>query len=197
MKAIAFFDFDGTISRSDSLLKFVLYSVPFCQIVLGALRVAPAFALMFFKFRSRSQVKEKIFTIFFSGVSYQKLLHHAETFADEYMAADIRPDARNSIERHIESGDEVVIVSASPELWIQPIGKRLGVSTIATKLEVIGDLLTGKLDGPNCSGAEKVTRIMELYDLSKFSAIYAYGDSAGDIEMLNLAVNDGYRVFNK
>ena len=82
-----------------------------------------------------------------------------------------------------------MLVSASPELYVTPIGRRLGFDTVlATRLEVGADgRLTGRLQGANCRGPEKVMRLREWRG-EGLSIDYAYGDSAGDREMLDLAV---------
>jgi phosphatidylglycerophosphatase C len=81
-----------------------------------------------------------------------------------------------------------VLVSASPELYVAPIGRRLGFDAVlATRLEVGADgRLTGRLLGANCRGAEKVARLRQWRG-DGLALAYAYGDSAGDTEMLALA----------
>ena len=80
-------------------------------------------------------------------------------------------------------------MSASPELYVTPIGRRLGFDTVlATRLEVDADgRLTGRLLGPNCRGPEKVMRLREWRG-EGLALAYAYGDSSGDREMLDLAM---------
>ncbi len=82
-----------------------------------------------------------------------------------------------------------MLVSASPELYVTPIGRRLGFDAVlATRLEVDADgRLTGRLLGANCRGPEKVVRLRE-WRREGLAMAYAYGDSAGDREMLDLAV---------
>jgi len=66
---------------------------------------------------------------------------------------------------------------------------------ISTRLETKDGLLTGNFATPNCYGPEKVRRIREVVDLSAYQTVYAYGDSRGDREMLEIAHEKGYRVF--
>jgi phosphatidylglycerophosphatase C len=96
---------------------------------------------------------------------------------------------RDRVDWHRGEGHELVLVSASPELYVTPIGRRLGFDTVlATRLEVGADgRLTGRLLGPNCRGPEKVVRLREWRG-EGMALAYAYGDSAGDREMLDLAV---------
>jgi phosphatidylglycerophosphatase C len=71
---------------------------------------------------------------------------------------------------------------------VAPIGRRLGFDTVlATRLEVDADgRLTGRLVGANCRGPEKVARLRE-WRSGELVVDFAYGDSAGDREMLALA----------
>src|SRR5437016_5665528 len=72
-----------------------------------------------------------------------------------------RPDIRARVDWHRAEGHELVLVSASPELYVAPIGRRLGFDEVlATRLEVdAAGLLTGRLVGANCRGPEKVARL--------------------------------------
>lgn len=96
---------------------------------------------------------------------------------------------------HKEQGDRVVLVSASFEEYLGVWARKIGIEVIATKMEVQGGKLTGRLATPNCYGAQKVARIRAQIDLTQFDEIYAYGDTRGDKEMLEIAKHKFYRVF--
>ncbi|MGA1052242.1 MAG: haloacid dehalogenase-like hydrolase, partial [Ilumatobacteraceae bacterium] len=62
----------------------------------------------------------------------------------------------------------------------------------ATRLEIGGDgACTGRLDGPNCRGAEKVRRLTDWLESDGLGlgevTLWAYGDSSGDRELLAAA----------
>jgi HAD superfamily phosphoserine phosphatase-like hydrolase len=88
-----------------------------------------------------------------------------------------------------------VVVSASVECWLGPWCDKNGLDLIGTQLEIKDNRVTGKLLSKNCYGKEKVNRIRERYDLNSFDFIYAYGDSRGDDEMLELAQEKYYKPF--
>ena len=69
------------------------------------------------------------------------------------------------------------------------------ISLIATELEIINNKITGNLISTNCFGPEKVKRILKSYDLLNYDCIYAYGNSRGDHEMLELATEKFYKPF--
>ncbi len=90
----------------------------------------------------------------------------------------------------------MVIVTASPEAVVAPFARRLRADhLIATRLQTDQNgRITGALDGANCRGAEKVRRIEAQFGTDLVLAA-AYGDTAGDREMLHMAAVRGYRVF--
>jgi HAD superfamily phosphoserine phosphatase-like hydrolase len=89
----------------------------------------------------------------------------------------------------------VAVVSASAENWVKPWCDKHNLICIGTKLQVKDNQLTGKILGKNCHGPEKVCRIKENFNLSQFDEIIAYGDTAGDKEMLDMADLKHYKPF--
>jgi HAD superfamily hydrolase (TIGR01490 family) len=116
-------------------------------------------------------------------------------FADQVIPALLRPKAMTEISQLQQQGIPVVIVSASPENWIRPWAASMQLELIATRLQITGNELTGKIEGRNCYGKEKVRRIEQLYSLSDFTDTYAYGDSSGDRPMLAVAKIAFYKPF--
>ncbi|MFI5139899.1 MAG: HAD family hydrolase, partial [Sphingobacteriales bacterium] len=120
-----------------------------------------------------------------------------DKFASDVLPAMIRPGAIAEIGKLKESGFEVAIVSASAENWIKKWSDKIGVQLIASRLETIDNLLTGKIEGRNCNGQEKAIRIRSAYDLSQYDEIYCYGDSGGDKAMLALGTKTFYKPFRE
>jgi phosphatidylglycerophosphatase C len=84
------------------------------------------------------------------------------------------------------------LVSASLEVYLAPLGDRLGFDgVLATSLQVGNDgLLTGRLKGANVRRAEKAARLRGWLDARPGEArheLWAYGDSVGDRELLAMA----------
>jgi len=86
-----------------------------------------------------------------------------------------------------------VVVSGSLDVYLGPWCERHGMEYICTTLEERGGWLTGRYVHGDCSGAEKVRRILQRYQLARYPLVYAYGDSAEDREMLELAHKKYYR----
>tara|TARA_B100001778_G_scaffold115826_1_gene95027 strand:- start:264 stop:851 length:588 start_codon:yes stop_codon:yes gene_type:complete len=192
---IAFFDFDGTITKDDSTVKFIRYYVGDLKFFLGIFFLWPVMILYKINIISNNLIKQIIITYYFKGKNIDDFQEKAEYFSLNYLELLIRKKALDKISWHINNGDTVVIVSASIDLWLKPWCDKNNIILISTILEVNDKIITGKLNRKNCYGPEKVKRIQELYTLSDYSYIYAYGNSRGDYEMLNIAHESYYKPF--
>ncbi len=194
-KQLALFDFDGTITTKDTLLEYM----SFCRGTIGALwvflRLIPHAILFALKRINNQEFKERYLKLSFSGASEAELKEKAEKFTRTRLQKLIRPKALERIDWHRLRGHRIVIVSASTDLWLKPWCDQMELELISSKLEVIDGKLTGKIDGLNCRGPQKVVRIKEEIDTESYEKTYAYGDSSGDKEMLEFADDGQYRPF--
>jgi len=138
------------------------------------------------------RAKELVSTHFFGGWDVGSFERLATEYSRERLPQIIRQSALERIGWHRLKGDTVVVVSASIDLWLAGWCAACTVDLIATELEIKEGRITGRFSTRNCSGKEKVRRI-QRYDLKNFDYIYAYGDSAGDRAMLELANEKYYR----
>jgi len=198
-RPIAFFDFDGTITTKDTLLEFIKFSKGTLPFYIGFALNSPWLIAYRLKLISNQKAKERILTWFFHNMPLEAFQQSCDEFAQTRIPALIRPKALHEIRQLQEKGFSVVIVSASPENWLQKWTTRLEVDLIATKLKTkqLKDSirLSGKIQGINCHGQEKVRRIKEAYDLLDFDNIHAYGDTSGDKPMLALAAHSFFKPF--
>ena len=105
------------------------------------------------------------------------------------------PDGGTSDGRNLEA-TSLDVVTASPTIVVRPFAEILGADElIGTELAYDDeDRVTGAFATPNCRGPEKVVRLEARFGPGlRLEA--AYGDTAGDREMLAIAENPGYRVF--
>jgi phosphatidylglycerophosphatase C len=188
-RPVAAFDLDGTLTQRDTLLPYLLRAIghrrTYRAILTCSMFLAQAATL---GGPHRDRAKAALLHRILAGVPLAPLAEAAESFADHVVAHGLRPDVRGRVDWHREQGHALVLVSASPELYVAPIGRRLGFDAVlATRLEVGADgRLTGRILGANCRGPEKVVRLRE-WGGDALTVAYAYGDSAGDREMLALA----------
>lgn len=195
-KKIAFFDFDGTITTKDTLLEFIRYSKGNFLFFLGFLLNMPYLLAYKLKLISNQYAKEKVLRFFFHDTPVDRFKYYCTGFSENILPALIRPKALEEIKKLQENNTMVVVVSASPENWIEEWAVKNGLQLIASKLEVNNKKITGKILGKNCNGNEKVNRINASFDLSCYHVVAAFGDSNDDKPMLQLASHAYYRAFN-
>ncbi len=196
-RSIAFFDFDGTITRKDTMLEFARYSRGSAHYWFGMCFISPWLIAMKMGLISKKRAKEKFLTYFFGNTDIDKFEADCLSFAADIIPRLVRQDALLALQKHREENAVIVIVSASAENWVAPWCIQNNLRFICTKLQVIEQKITGKLQGQNCNGSEKVSRIKAEFDTADFENIFCYGDSKGDKLMLQLATHPSYKVFVK
>lgn len=188
-RTVAAFDFDGTLTRRETLMPYLLRAVGRERTLRALAATSPLLARAALQGGPHRDIaKAFLLERLLAGRLLEPLAAEAEAYAELVVARQLRRAMRERLEWHRQQGHEVVIVSASPELYVAPVGRRLAVDAVlATRLEVGPDgRLTGRLLGINCRGPEKVARLREWQGGEPVVA-FAYGDSAGDREMLALA----------
>lgn len=192
---IAFFDFDGTITKKDTLLEFVKFTHGPLRFFLGFLVNSPWLIAYKLGIISNQKAKEKVLNYFFGGMKSGLFNNHCQNFVEQKIPGILRPDAISEINKLVAEGVEVVIVSASPENWVQLWAANIKADCLSTRLKTEDEKISGYILGKNCHGDEKVRRIKEKYNLAYYKRIYAYGDSSGDKPMLELAEIKFYKPF--
>ena len=192
---LALFDFDGTITRRDTLFDFIRFYRGEKALFQGLVKLAPVLVSLKLGLTPNWEAKERVLTHFFGGEPQVAFRQRASDYARHRLPLIIRPSALQEINGLRAARATICVVSASAEDWIQAWCTSLEIQLIATRLEVRQQTMTGKIDGKNCNGPEKVRRIREKFDLEQYPTIYAYGDSKGDREMLAVAHHPHYRYF--
>ncbi|MEW6017638.1 MAG: HAD-IB family hydrolase [Pseudomonadota bacterium] len=191
------FDFDGTLTTRDSFTAFLKWRAGRARYAQGMRRLAPAAGAYLFH-RNRGRIKAAAVREFLTGVPRAELEADARAFAEAYAPRLFRPDALRTWRRWRERRATLVIVTASPDIVVQPFARGLGADhLIGTRLMFDSDdRVTGVFDGRNCRGPEKVARLQAQFgpDLRLRAA---YGDTSGDREMLRMAEETGYRIFRE
>jgi HAD superfamily hydrolase (TIGR01490 family) len=193
---VAVFDFDGTLTRRDSLLPFLRIAMGSWKFWWGLLVMSPILVAYALRLIPNWWAKQALLTYFLAGWREQQLQEIAQRFAVEEIPKLVHPEALARLRWHQEKGHQTILVSASLEVYLLPWAKIMGFDqVIGTQLEVQNDILTGRILGKNCHGKEKIIRLKALMqDLSQY-CLYGYGDSRGDRELLNAVNYPYYRTF--
>lgn len=193
--SIAFFDFDGTITSRDTLFGIIRYQKGALALYAGMGLLLPALVLFRLKLVSSHTMKQLVLRLFFRGTPEAAFRERCAAFCREALPQLLRAGALKAIQEHQAAGHRVVVVTASAQDWVAPWCAANGLECIGTRLEVLEGRITGRIQGHNCNGYEKVRRICQQIHLPGFGDIYAYGDSSGDRAMLGMATHAYFRKF--
>lgn len=202
MKELHVFDFDGTITVRDSMLAFFYSSHSRWEIWATFLLYSPLLVLMKMRLFDNGKAKQLLINRLYRGWSIFNLELSA-TILTERNKDIIRPKALEYIQKLLEEGRQVVIVTASIDLYVREICTTLlgdtdhKITIIGTQLEIKDGIATGCLASPNCYGCEKVRRIKALYPNREAYKVIAYGDSRGDKELFEYADEIHFRPFKR
>lgn len=197
----AVYDLDGTITRSDTFVPFLLGFLARNPSRIFRCIPLPFHLLAFWiGLRGNDWAKQKFLTAVCGGASRKALADYCADFAALVVETGLRPGAVASMEAHRARGDRLILITASLDLYVDAIARHLAFDdVIASKAawRMAGDLgatLDGRLDGENCYGANKVERLKALLSNDTPDMhIVAYSDHSSDLPLLT-AAGSGYVV---
>jgi HAD superfamily phosphoserine phosphatase-like hydrolase len=187
---VAVFDLDGTLTRHDTLMLFLasfLRRHPWR--LLGLWRLPFALFGYLAKNRDRGVLKSRVIRMVMGGASRSAVAACADSFVSSLrLRRRLLPTALAVLDVHRASGDHLVLLSASPDLYVVGIGGSLGFErTLCTEILWRGDRLDGALKTANRRGAEKLRCLTLLRAQYPDLPIVAYGNSAADLDHLRQA----------
>jgi HAD superfamily hydrolase (TIGR01490 family) len=193
LTAAAFFDVDNTMMMGASIFHFARGLAARKFFTNSDLA---KFALQQVKFRvagkeshdgiraSREQALS-----FVAGHTVDELITLGEDIYDELMADKIWPGTRALARMHLDAGQRVWLVTATPVELATIIARRLGLTgALGTVAESVDGVYTGRLVGEMLHGPAKAHAVRSLaaregLDLRRCTA---YSDSANDVPMLSV-----------
>lgn len=184
---LALFDLDGTITRRDTLFPYVMgiclrHPLRLARVLL---RMPRALARFFLHGRERGPLKEALIVAGLRGLSRAQLASASARFVKRLRARGLDPEALARIAAHRAQGDYLVLMSASPDIYVPAIARALGFNeTICTGVRWDGMVLAGELVTENRRGEEKRRCVEHLRARRPGLKIIGYGNSASDLPHL-------------
>jgi len=195
MKQLFLYDFDGTITKKDTLFDFIKFSASNRDYYSGLLIFSPLFILAKAGFLKKGKVKQRFISFFLKGKSKVELSTISVTYLKQVLNNRIlKKTALNSIFENKQKGD-VYIVSASLDIWLKAISEHLGVGLICTMANYKNDIFDGKFSTPNCNYKEKVKRVINEININDYDNIVYFGDTKGDIALKGIVNEYYHKIF--
>lgn len=186
---LAVFDLDGTITRRDTLLPYVMgFPVSTPRKLLGVLTFLGPLFLFAIGRRDHGQLKSAFIRSILAGQSRSRIDSWTAEFVPALLSRGVFADALSALERHKQDGARLVLMSASTDLYVPAIGAALGFDeVICTGVRWNGDHLDGHLTTANRRGAEKTRCFEALRSAHPGLTTAAYGNAGSDLDHLRLA----------
>ena len=187
--ALAIFDLDGTITRRDTLLPYIWgylrrhprrwWRLPLCLAPLGPYLLGRM---------DRGALKGAVIRLALGEATRSELAAWSREFAARLLRTGLYAEALTCIAAHRRSRAHLVLLSASPDLYVPEIARALGFDEcICTELRWREDgTLDGALASVNRRGPEKTRCVRSLLVSRQPERSHAYGNSTADLEHLRL-----------
>jgi phosphatidylglycerophosphatase C len=192
-RRIAAFDFDGTLTRRDTLVPFLARAAGPSTFGRALGRIAPdtvraRTGRLEAEIHRRDATKASLLRELLRGRSDAWFQARGQQYATG-LAAKLRPEMVEQVRWHRDAGHELVIVSASLATYLEPFAATFGFDhVIAVEMQVGSDgHLTGEMVGPNVRAGEKAVRLQRWIGDETPEMLWAYGNSSGDTELLAMA----------
>ncbi len=185
--SIAFFDLDRTLLAVNSASLWIQRELRAGNLGRGdAFKAGAWVALYQLGFGDIERVIERaVMTL--AGQREQDIEARSLAFFQEEVRARVRPGGLRVLERHRESGHQLVLLTSSSPYLAAPIAKELGLDGfLCNNFEVQSGTFTGRVLRPLCFGRGKVDHARRFADVSGtgLEACAFYTDSYSDLPML-------------
>jgi phosphatidylglycerophosphatase C len=186
---LALFDLDGTITWRDTFLPFMWGFLLRHPRRFFSLWQLPGALFGYCADADRGRLKARMISMAMRGASRAEIDAWAEDFVGALqLRGRLRPVALRVLEAHRSAGDRLVLLSASPDLYVPKIGRLLGFErTLCTEIAWDGDRLAGDLTSPNRRGEEKAHCLKWLRNQYRDFRVIAYGNSISDLDHMRAA----------
>ncbi|EID16387.1 HAD family hydrolase [Mycobacterium xenopi] len=193
LTAAAFFDVDNTLVQGSSLLhfgrglaarKYFTY-----RDVLGFIYAQAKFQLIGKENSDDVAAGRRKALAFIEGRSTAELEALGEEIYDEIIADKIWPGTRELAQMHLDAGQQVWLVTATPYELAITIARRLGLTgALGTVAESVDGVFTGRLVGELLHGPGKAhaVRSLAIREGLNLKRCTAYSDSINDVPLLSL-----------
>ena len=190
-KIAAVFDLDHTLTKRDTYLAFLLLALTKRPVRLFfSLGLPFAVVAYWLKFRNNSWLKERFLSAILGGATRAQIDQWADEFVNRLLHSGLRARARQILEAHQAAGQQIVLVTASFDFYVEKLADHLGFNVVISTESAwsTAGRLEGRLKSGNCYGKTKVERLNGYFGEPRSDwRIIAYSDDHRDLPMLEWA----------
>ncbi len=196
VKGIAFFDLDGTITTKDTFIDFIVFCRGKFYFLIGLLLLSPFIVLHLIKLFPNYRLKEIFFRYYLASYySAIELENHGKSYSVKRLPNIIYKEAIKQINWHKENDHKIIILTASSPIWLSEWCRLNELDLIGTVFVKSGKNYTGKINGKNCHGLQKMIIVEKIINETEFNLTYGYGDSKADKNFLSILRHGSYKPY--
>ncbi|MEG2353540.1 MAG: HAD-IB family hydrolase [Clostridium sp.] len=191
MERLAIFDVDFTLTSRETLIEFYLFVlkknpryIKYLPSILGS-------ALFYgCKIYDEKKVKERVIA-FINGIDEKEIQKTVKEFYKEVLNKILYKDSLDMIKKLKGQGYKIILISASPELYLKELYNIKEVDfIIGSRFHCSDGKYKNKMTGENCKGEEKVKRLSSYIESENievdFKESHMFSDSLADVPLLEL-----------
>lgn len=190
-RVAAVFDLDGTITKTDTYVRFLLFCLrrnPARCVRVPVLGLG--WAMHATGLRSNTWLKRYFLRHVVAGVARDVIDLWCEEFVSTVLRNHVRRGALRAIEAHRSAGHTLILTTASFDFYVERLAAALGFHhTLCTRSAwSSAQSLLGTIAGENCHGTEKIRRLEEHFGTRRKDwHVYVYTDHHSDLPLLRWA----------
>ena len=183
--SVVVYDLDGTLTRSDTFVQFLalcLRTHPWR--LLRCLHLPIAYLMFKIGLKSNGWLKQVFLVAIVGGMDHHAMDRLVQRHVDQTFASNLKAAATVNLENQVRKGMTTVLASASPDLYVREIGRRLNFDAVfCTQIRWEKGRCKGVLEGGNLYGQAKLDALVTGYPDIEL----AYSDHHADLPLLQYA----------
>lgn len=191
VERLAIFDVDFTLTSKETLAEFYLFVLKknpkYIKYLPGILSSSLLYGC---KIYDERKVKERVIA-FINGIEEKDIQRTVKEFYHEVLNKILYKDALDIIKKMKKEGYKIILISASPELYLKELYNIKEVDLVmGSKFHCNDGKYVNKMMGENCKGEEKVRRLKAYLKEENievdFKESHMFSDSLADAPLLDL-----------
>lgn len=191
VKVAAIFDLDRTITRNDTFIPFLLIALKGRPYRIFHALILPFSVLLYvLGLRDNGWLKRVFLEAIAGGASRAQIKTWSARLIGNLQSRGFNVQALEQLDHHRQCGHLTVLISASFDFYVRPLGDDLEMDTVICTEAVWTEAsrLSGSANTENCYGPVKLRRIRDCFpgDRNHWRTV-VYSDHCSDLPLLKWA----------
>lgn len=191
MEKLGIFDVDFTLTKRETLMQLYLFMIKKKPSLIAHMPKSLGSALFYALKIFNAKKAKQYFISFIEGMREDEMQELVKEFYKQRLSKIFYNDAMDMMKKLKSQGYKIYLISASPEFYLKELYNIPEVDkVIGTRFKCNDGIYSRYINGENCKGEEKVSRLKASLKEEKidvdFKASYMFSDSLSDLPLFNL-----------